>query len=260
MGVSPKVLARSWVQSGDGNAEHGLRHSLQWCEAGKGNKEGDKAPRQQEEWEAKSTLRTNGPEEEIFIRVQGEVCGGGGPRWQLHWCRVTALVRQQWSREGTLWSLSLAFFFSPSLLDAFHDYAKPKAFWQGSPAKLLVHRRGQRGAGKEAPVAVRDLTFLPVIRASKAWKWDHSSPGPSEHRNPLWNVVYRDKIVCSQMLIRASLLPGGKRVFQGKEDPSHPILATCWCLMSAPMPSSTSVSSSPAPDESRTRATGEAHV
>lgn len=154
----------------------------------------------------------------------------------------------------------LLFFFFSLPADAFHDYAKPKAFWQGSPAKLLVHRRGQRGAGKEAPVAVRDLTFLPVIRASKAWKWDHSSPGPSEHRNPLWNVVYRDKIVCSQMLIRASLLPGGKRVFQGKEDPSHPILATCWCLMSAPMPSSTSVSSSPAPDESRTRATGEAHV
>lgn len=60
------------------------------------------------------------------------------------------------------------FFFFSLPADAFHDYAKPKAFWQGSPAKLLVHRRGQRGTGKEAPVAVRDLTFLPVIRASKA--------------------------------------------------------------------------------------------
>ena len=38
---------------------------------------------------------------------------------------------------------------------------------------------------------VSDLILLPVLRASKAWRWDHRSPGPHEHRKSLWNVVQR---------------------------------------------------------------------
>ena len=38
---------------------------------------------------------------------------------------------------------------------------------------------------------VSDLILLPVLRTSKAWRRDHRSPGPREHRKSLWSVVQR---------------------------------------------------------------------
>lgn len=108
---------------------------------------------------------------------------------------------------------------------------------------------------------VSDLILLPGLRASKAWRWDHRSPGPRKHRKSLWNVVQRENgaFLDPSNTISAAWGGGWKGDFQGKEDPSHDDLAvSCWPI-SAPVSSCASVSPSSAPDESRTRVIAAAH-